>query len=117
MPVTIGALVAAGLGALNLALYLAGMEVAGERPRLPGVFAFSTLMLVAAWGMWRVRYWAALGMQALLGLVIIVLSLTLVTVDTVWRALVLVVLIGAAGTLFWFMVKALARIQMPSRDQ
>ena len=36
-------------------------------------------MLTAAWGMWRVRYWAVLGMQALLGLLIVILSLVLVT--------------------------------------
>ena len=60
-------------------LYVAGFEVDGERPQIVGVLAFSALMLTAAWGMWKVRYWAVLGMQTLLGLLIVILSLVLVT--------------------------------------
>jgi hypothetical protein len=33
----------------------------------------------------------------------------------VWAALLLVIIIAAAGTLFWFLIKAMARIQMPER--
>ena len=42
-------------------------------------------------------------------------ALGLVTVGNVGNAIVLVVILVAAGTLFWFMVKAMARIQMPER--
>ena len=115
--VTVGALVAAGLGLLNLALYAAGLEIDGERPQIVGVLGFSALMLTAGWGMWRARYWAVLGMQALLGLLIVILSLVLVTARDVWGVIVLLAIIIPAGTLFWFMVKAMARIQMPTRDQ
>jgi hypothetical protein len=115
--VTVGAIVAAALGLLNLGLYVAGFEIDGERPQFVGVFAFSALMLSAAWGMWRARYWAVLGMQALLGLLIVILSLVLVTAEDIWGVLLLVAIILPAGTLFWFMVKAMARIQMPTRDQ
>jgi hypothetical protein len=114
--VTVGAAVAGVLGISNLGFYVAGMEVQGERPALVGVLSFSILMLAAAWGMWKVRYWAVLGMQALLALLIIILSLVVITAETVWGALLLFAIIGAAGTLFWFMVKAMARIQMPTRD-
>ena len=116
-PVTIGAIFAAALGLVNLALYFAGLEIDGERPQFFGVLLFSTLMLVAAWGMWNVRYWAVLGMQTLLGLLIVILSLVLLTARDVWGALLLLAIIAPAGTLFWFMVKAMARIQMPKRDQ
>jgi hypothetical protein len=78
---------------------------------------FGALMLAAAWGMWRVRYWAVLGMQALLGLVILVFSLFAMTAASIWALLLALAIIGSAGTLFWFMVKAMARIQMPTRDQ
>jgi hypothetical protein len=67
--------------------------------------------------MWRARYWAVLGMQALLGLVIIVFSLFAMTAASVWALLLALAVVGSAGTLFWFMVKAMARIQMPTRDQ
>ena len=117
LPVTIGAVVAALLGLVNLGMYVAGFEIDGERPQVVGVLAFSALMLTAAWGMWKVRYWAVLGMQALLGLVIIVFSLFAMTAASVWALLLALAVIGSAGTLFWFMIKAMARIQMPTRDQ
>ena len=115
--VTVAAIVAAALGLSNLGFYVAGLEIDGERPQLFGVLTFSVLLLVAAWGMWRVRYWAVLGMQALLGLLIVILSLVLFTARDVWGALLLLAIILPAGTLFWFMVKAMARIQMPRRDR
>jgi hypothetical protein len=115
--VTVAAIVAALLAAVNLALYAGGLEIDGERPQLAGVLGFSGLMLTAAWGMWNARYWAVLGMQALLGLLIVILSLVLVTARDVWGVLLLLAIIVPAGTLFWFMVKAMARIQMPSRDR
>lgn len=115
--VTVGAIVAAALGLLNLGLYVAGFEIDGERPQVVGVLAFSALMLAAAWGMWNARYWAVLGMQALLGLLIVILSLVLVTAEDVWGVVLILAIIVPAGTLFWFMVKAMARIQMPTRDQ
>jgi hypothetical protein len=116
-PVTIGAIAAAALALTNLGLYVAGFEIDGERPQLFGVLLFSGLMMAAAIGMWRVRYWAVLGMQALLGLLIVILSLVLLTARNVWGVLLLLAIIVPAGTLFWFMVKAMARIQMPRRDQ
>ena len=115
--VTVGAIVAAALGVMNVVLYLAGTEIDGERPQAVGVLAFSALMLTAAWGMWRVRYWAVLGMQTLLGLLIVILSLVLVTARNLWGVLLLLAVIVPVGTLFWFMIKAMARIQMPRRDQ
>ena len=114
---TVGAVVAAALGLANVVLYVAGSRFDGERPQIVGVLAFSALMLAAAWGMWRVRYWAVLGMQALLGLLIVILSLVLVTARNVWGVLLLLAIIVPVGTLFWFLIKAMARIQMPSRDQ
>jgi hypothetical protein len=65
--------------------------------------------------MWRGRYYAVLGMQALLALTILAASLALLGVSDVEHALIAVGLIAAAGTLFWFLVKAMARIQMPVR--
>jgi len=115
--VTVGAVVAALLGLANIALYIAGFEVDGERPQAVGVLAFSALMLTAAWGMWKVRYWAVLGMQTLLALLIVIFSIVLVTARDVWGVLLVLAIVIPAGTLFWFMVKAMARIQMPKRDQ
>ena len=114
--VMVAAIVAGLLGLSNLSLYLAGVDIRGEDPNA-GALLFGALMLFAAWGMWKVRYWAVLGMQALLGLIILVFSLFAVTAASVWALLLALAVVGAAGTLFWFMIKAMARIQMPSRDQ
>jgi hypothetical protein len=68
-----------------------------------------------AWGMWNIKYWAVLGFQALLALTVLIFSLLLLQANNVLAALVSAVAIIGGGTLFWFMVKAMARIQMPER--
>ena len=65
--------------------------------------------------MWHARYWAVLGMQTLLGITVLLASLGLISAVNLWAALLLALIIVAAGTLFWFLVKAMARIQMPER--
>jgi hypothetical protein len=79
------------------------------------VVSVVVLMGVMAWGMWKARYWAVLGFQAMLALVLVGSSLALVQTTDWLRAAFLVAVIAGAGTLFFFMVKALARIQMPER--
>ena len=113
--VTVAGVVALVLGVGNVVVYLAGYEIGGERPALVGVLLYSGLMLMAAWGCFNVRYWAVLGMEALLGLSIVLFSLLVVGAKSILVALVSLVTIALAGTLFWFLVKAMARIQMPER--
>jgi hypothetical protein len=114
--VTVAAIVAGLLGLTNLGFFIGGYDVRGDDPTI-GALLFSALMLVAAWGCWNVRYWAVLGIQALLALLIIVFSLAAMTAGSIWALLLALAVIIGAGTLFWFMVKALARIQMPTRDR
>ncbi len=117
--VTVGAIAAALLAAANLIAVVAGWDgAAGEDDRaraLAGSILVTGLLCVVAWGMWRSKYWAVLGMQTLLALTLIASSLALVTVSSAGDAVLLVAIIAAAGALFWFMVKAMARIQMPER--
>ena len=117
--VTVGAIAAALLAAANLIAVVAGWDgAAGEDDRaraLAGSILVTGLLCVVAWGMWQSRYWAVLGMQTLLALTLIASSLALVTVNSAGGAVLLVVIIATAGALFWFMVKAMARIQMPER--
>ena len=113
--VTVSAVIAALLGLVNIVLYAAGFEVDGERPQLVGVLGFSGLMLAAAWGMWRVRYWAVLGMQALLALIVLYFFLAATRVSSFVDVLIVTGFIVPSGLLFWHLVKAMARIQMPER--
>jgi hypothetical protein len=112
LPVTIGALVALALVLIQIPLFL--VWDGDKRPALPGFVFFMGLMLVMAWGMWRVRYWAVLGFQALLALAILAAALSLMVASNVLAALVCLAILVPACALFWFMVKALARIQMPT---
>ena len=114
--VTIGAVVAGLVGVSILVGYLAGVEVDGERPKLPQVIAPALLMGVMAWGMWRARYWAVLGFQLVLVFLIFsaVFGLAVQAASVAQFAVTLALLV-VAGTFFYFMVKAMARIQMPER--
>jgi len=114
-PVTIGAVIAFGLGISTVVLFAAGVDTGSGDARSPGTLVYAGLMLFMGVGMWRARYWAVLGFQALLALLIVIWSLLLLKASSVLAVLVAVVVIASAGTLFWFLVKALARIQMPDR--
>jgi hypothetical protein len=115
--VTIGAAVAALIAISILAGYLAGVEVEGDKPRLAQVLAPALIMGVMAWGMWRARYWAVLGFQLLLVFLIFSAVFGLaVQASSVSEFAVTFGLLVVAGTFFYFMVKAMARIQMPTRD-
>jgi hypothetical protein len=115
--VTIGAAVAALIAISILAGYLAGVEVEGDKPRLAQVLAPALIMGVMAWGMWRARYWAVLGFQLLLVFLIFSAVFGLaVQASSVAQFATTLGLLAVAGGFFYFMVKAMARIQMPSRE-
>jgi hypothetical protein len=113
--VTVGAVLALALALANFGAWLVGIEVQGDRPSVAGVVAYSGLMLVVAYGMWKAKYWAVLGMHALLAILIIVFALLAVQAENVVSLLIALAVIAGAGTLFWFLIKAMARIQMPPR--
>jgi hypothetical protein len=93
---------------------IAGYDPDEPRKTVTTVFGLILLIVVAV-GMWRARYWAVLGMQTLLALTIILSSLALLTAVNALAGLIAFVLVAGCGTLFWFLVKAMARIQMPER--
>jgi hypothetical protein len=113
--VTVGAVVAFLFAIANLGSWVAGLEVQGRRPAISGIVVYSGLMMLVAYGMWRTKYWAVLGMEALLAIIIIIFSLLALNAGNVLSLVIAVVAVGSAGTLFWFLIKAMARIQMPAR--
>ncbi len=113
--VTVAAIVAAALAVANLGLFLAGVKVRGQNTQAGGVILFAALMLVAAGGMWRARYWAVLGFEALLGISLVISALSLVRASNLLGVLVPVTVLSLGGWLFWKLVRAMARIQMPER--
>jgi hypothetical protein len=117
--VTVGAIAAAALALANLVAlafgYNSGEDTLSPGSDATGSIVAAAILLLVAFGMWKARYWGVLGMQTLLALTLIFASLGLITANTLWAAGLLVLIIAASGTLFWFLVKAMARIQMPQR--
>ena len=72
-------------------------------------------MLAAAVGMWRCRYWAVLGFEALLGIALIWSSLSLLVASNVAGVVLCLAIIAISGPLFWFLIRVMARIQLPGR--
>jgi hypothetical protein len=113
--VTIGALLSILIALITVVAWALGAEVNGERPNVVQVFSPAILFAVMGIGMWRARYWAVLGFQAVMAIFMVGSFITLVAATTVLQALSVAVVLIGAGALFWFTVKALARIQMPDR--
>jgi hypothetical protein len=113
--ITVGALLAALNGGVQLILFAAGvkLKVAGTRPQAFSVILFAVLMFICAGGMWRMRYWAVLGFQALLAIVVLTFALVLVRANSVLGVVISLAVVGGGGFLFFRLVRVLSRIQMP----
>ena len=69
-----------------------------------------------AWGMWKARYWAVLGFQMLLVLLILARPWASSAAPRSSPQVVgSLVLLPASGVLFYYLIRAMARIQMPER--
>jgi hypothetical protein len=112
--VTVAAIVALVLAIVNGVAVATGENIGGDDARPAGI-GLTLIILVAAAGMWKAKYWAVLGFQALLTLQLIIAFLALLVVEDLWRAAVFVAIIGLGGWLFWKLIRAMARLQMPVR--
>jgi hypothetical protein len=114
--VTAAAVLAALIAVGNLVLIVAGWEVDGERP-VAGGLVFTAVMVIAAAGMWKLRYWAVLGFEVLLGVSLVFALLGLLRASNLAAVLACLAVIAVAGPLFWLLIRAMARIQMPQRRE
>ncbi len=103
------------LGVGNLVAYLLGAQVDGKTPPVTGIIGFASIMLIMAWGMWTLRYWAILGFQALLALIVVIFALIMPTASNLQAVAVCAVVVGLGGWLFWKLVRVMSRVQMPER--
>ena len=113
--VTVAFWITVSLVVVNTVLAFTRYKVHGEKAPISGQIIFLFLMGYMAWGLWRAKYWAVLGLQALLALGMLGAGLSLPLAADVESALIAAAILLACGTLFWFLVKAMARIQMPER--
>jgi hypothetical protein len=82
---------------------------------LPGAVFIAAVLVALAGGMYRRRYWAVLGFEALLAFQIIVTSLALVVASTALAAAGCAISVLLGGVLFWKLVRVLARIAAGER--
>jgi hypothetical protein len=110
-PLLVAAAVAALLAVAVIvgALTIHGLSHHGGS--LPGGVFLACVLALLAFGMYRRRYWAVLGFQALLTFQIIVTSLALVVASTLLAAGLCLISIVLGGWLFWKLVRVMGRIQ------
>ena len=117
--VTVGAVVSAILALIFTAsavvATVGGVEIDGQEPAPAPLFLIAAALWLMTYGLVKARYWAVLGFQMLLLLVILSSALGLVQVSTVPQVIATLGLLGGAGGLFYFTIRAMARIQMPDR--
>jgi hypothetical protein len=89
--------------------------VNGHKPHPLQLAIIAAVMTAMAAGMWKARYWAVLGFQMLLVIFLLLAVGGLVTAQTLAQVIGTLLLVGVCLAFFIFMVKAMARIQMPHR--
>lgn len=86
-------------------------DLASKGGSKEGAAFLALILALLAIGMYRRRYWAVLGFEALLAFQVLVTSLALVVASTILAALVCALSIGLGGWLFWKLVRVMGRIQ------
>jgi uncharacterized membrane protein (DUF2068 family) len=111
----VGALLAAASGVSQLVLFLAGVRLrtSGLHAAAGQTIAFTVLMLICAFGMWTMRYWAVLGFMALLAILVLFAVAALVKASSASGLVIALAIVGVGGFLFYKLVRVLSRIQMP----
>jgi hypothetical protein len=113
--VTAAALVGGVLLLMNVAAAIFGYDTPGGGNNLGPLIVYTLLLGAMTWGLWQAKYWAVLGMQALLALTMLISGLAAPLASDAISAVIAGAVFLASGTLFWFLIKAMARIQMPER--
>jgi hypothetical protein len=114
LAIKLAAALAALIGLGNIALLSTGWQMTeGPQPSLLQSLALPVFMLVCAVAMWQRRYWALVAFQAILATSIIFAFLFLLRASNLEAVLLCGGVLAVCGTLFWFLVRAMARVQMP----
>jgi hypothetical protein len=115
--VTVSAIASAVLAIIftvSAGLAIAGVDAGGRDIKPLPIIVFGAVLWAMTIGLWRARYWAVLGFQTILLLVMLASAFGLVVVNSLFQAVGTTLLLAGSATLFYFMIRAMARIQMPS---
>ena len=105
--VAVAAVAAAGV----LAGVLSSHDLSRHGGSVPGGAFLAAVLLLLAVNMFRRRYWAVLGFEALLAFQVLIASLALVLARTLLAAGVCLAAIVLGGLLFWKLIRVMGRIQ------
>ena len=83
---------------------------------LPGAIFIAAVLVLLALGMYRRRYMAVLGFEALLTFQIIATSLALLLASSIVTAVISLLAIVLGGWLFWKLIRIMGRIQAGERQ-
>jgi hypothetical protein len=112
-------LVAVAVAAIVATAVIVGVLVTKHLSReggsLAGGLFIAAALLALAVNMYRRRYWAVLGFEALLAFQVIVTALALVVARTLLAAGLCALAIVLGGWLFWKLVRVMGRIQAGDR--
>jgi hypothetical protein len=113
--VTVATIVALVLAIGNVVAFILGDDPKpSEQGRAVSQLLVGTGILgLCAYGMWRAKYWGVLGFQTLLAIQMLVSVLALLRANSLPAVLIWLALLTGGMTLFWFLIRAMARIQMP----
>lgn len=112
--VTVAVVVAVLYAVANIvAIFFIDVDTDNERGAIIQQILVAAVLLVAAAGMWKSKYWAVLGFQTMLAFSVILAFVGILTATDFLRILPFVAVIIGFSTLFWFLIRAMARIQMP----
>jgi hypothetical protein len=115
--VTVGAIISGVLAVIftvsAIVAVFSSAEIDGNEPQPLPLAAFGSALWLMAWGMWKARYWAVLGFQMLLVLFLIAGTAGIIAAETWVQVVATLLILGGGATLFYFMIRAMARIQMP----
>jgi hypothetical protein len=109
------AVTVAAVVALILGLLLVAQALLDDGAEVQGLLVFAAVMFLAAAGMWKAQYWAVLGFEFFLGLTLVFAAVSLMFAGNVLGVVYSLAILAGAGVLFWKLVRAMARIQMPKR--
>jgi hypothetical protein len=114
--VTVAAIVAFAFAGANVVATLAGGPLASDQgDPTPLAIITTSILVLAGIGMLARSYWAVLGFQCILLAQIVVFSLALLRVQKWWLGILMTIAIFLLGWLFWKLIRAMARLQMPDR--
>lgn len=117
--VTIGAIFSAVVALIfwvsTVIAAVSDTKVNGHQPHPFQLVIIAAVITAMAYGMWKARYWAVLGFQLVLVIFLLAGVAGLVSATTVPQVIGTVLLVAVCLAFFIFMVKAMARIQMPNR--